>query len=148
MDFIWDLKGDFTQLLSIVPWESWARCCSAILDNPTLRATLEDAKFDLAIVDTGSNECGLALANALGLPVIGCWGFPSASLEFMFTAASMPPSHVPAFTGMGHEMTFPERVLNFLSHSLMRVVMLYHFWVTDGLIRSFIPNSPSCAEVK
>ena len=36
---------------------------------------LRARQFDVALVDIISNECGLALAAALKLPVVGFWGF-------------------------------------------------------------------------
>lgn len=36
---------------------------------------LEMEKFDVALVDLVVNECGLALAYHLGVPVVGYWAF-------------------------------------------------------------------------
>lgn len=36
---------------------------------------LETEKFDVALVDLVVNECGLALAYHLGVPVVGYWAF-------------------------------------------------------------------------
>ena len=49
--------------------------CQMILQDKTLFNQLNSSKFDLAIVDLIANECSLALARALGLPVATFWGF-------------------------------------------------------------------------
>ena len=36
---------------------------------------LVEQKFDVALVDLVVNECGLALAYHLGVPVVGYWAF-------------------------------------------------------------------------
>ena len=40
-----------------------------------LITTLSLKKFDVAVVDLIANECGIALARGLGLPVASFWGF-------------------------------------------------------------------------
>ena len=52
--------------------------CELMLD-PELVGELQEQRFDLAIVDLMFNECGLALAHHLGLPVVGYWAFSFAS---------------------------------------------------------------------
>ena len=52
--------------------------CSQIL-KPSLVEELLDEKFDVAIIDLMFNECGLALANQLGVPSVGYWAFSFAS---------------------------------------------------------------------
>ena len=44
--------------------------CETILDED-LVTELEEDHFDLAIIDLMFNECGLALAHRLNLPVVG-----------------------------------------------------------------------------
>ena len=46
-----------------------------LLEDDTLFKQLNASKFDLALVDLIANECSLALARALGLPVATFWGF-------------------------------------------------------------------------
>ena len=52
--------------------------CSKIL-RPSLVEEFLDEKFDVAIVDLMFNECGLALANELGIPAVGYWAFSFSS---------------------------------------------------------------------
>ena len=51
--------------------------CETILDEE-LVTELEEDNYDIAIIDLMFNECGLALAHRLNLPVVGemlsfCW---------------------------------------------------------------------------
>ena len=46
-----------------------------LLSDQHLFEMLRARQFDVALVDIISNECGLALAAALKLPVVGFWGF-------------------------------------------------------------------------
>ena len=52
--------------------------CSKAL-RPSLVEEFLDEKFDVAIVDLMFNECGLALANELGVPAVGYWAFSFSS---------------------------------------------------------------------
>ena len=46
-----------------------------VLEDTKLMDSLAAQKFDLAIVDLIANECSLALARSLRLPVASYWGF-------------------------------------------------------------------------
>ena len=45
--------------------------CETILEEELI-TDLEEDQYDLAIIDLMFNECGLALAHRLNLPVVGC----------------------------------------------------------------------------
>ncbi|XP_069186025.1 UDP-glucuronosyltransferase 2B1 isoform X2 [Procambarus clarkii] len=49
--------------------------CLTLLGDRDLARRLRAANFTLAVVDIIGNECSLALAHALRLPVVGFWGF-------------------------------------------------------------------------
>ena len=86
--------------------------CEQLLSNEALKDRLRREKFDVAIVDLIYNECGLALANHLGLPSVAYWAFSFAGGEAELTTAALPASHVPTFLSMlTHEMNFFERAL-------------------------------------
>ena len=62
-----------------------------------------------------SNECSLALARSLGVPVVGYWGFSFHGGEVMYSSVFNPPSLVPGFfSGFSSKMNFFERVVNFV----------------------------------
>ena len=43
---------------------------------------MKKEKFDVALVDLVVNECGLALAHHLGVPVVGYWAFALSRIVF------------------------------------------------------------------
>lgn len=49
--------------------------CQRLLGDVELLKELEAGNFSVAVVDLMANECSLALAYRLGLPVVGYWGF-------------------------------------------------------------------------
>lgn len=50
--------------------------CSTLLGDESLLAALNASRFTVALVDVIANECSLAVAHLLELPVVGYWGFP------------------------------------------------------------------------
>ena len=94
-----------------------------ILEDRKLFNELKASKFDLAIVDLIANECSLALARALGLPVATFWGFGFQGGEVMHTSNWNPPSLVPAFmSGLDRHMNFWERCVN-MAYTLGHIVL-------------------------
>lgn len=69
-----------------------------------------------------SNECSLALAKTLNIPIVGYWGFSFHGGEVMYTSVFNPPSLIPGFfSGFSTKMSFVERIVNFvlyLGHDL------------------------------
>ena len=63
------------------PWSIIDAYCEQLFGNEKLMAQLRGTKFDVAIVDIVYNECGLALARDLGLPVVGYWAFSFSGCE-------------------------------------------------------------------
>ena len=84
--------------------------CRMILQDKTLLSELAREKYDLAIVDLIANECSVALARALGLPVASYWGFGYQGGEVLHTSNLNLPALVPAFmTGYSRNMNFQQR---------------------------------------
>lgn len=50
--------------------------CSTLLGDSALLAALNASQFTVAVVDLIANECSLAVAHRLNIPVVGYWGFP------------------------------------------------------------------------
>jgi len=115
--------------------------CQMILEDQTLFKQLKALEFDLAIVDLIANECSLALARALGLPVATFWGFGFQGGEVMHTSNWNPPSLVPAFmSGLDRHMNFWERCVN-MAYTLGHVVL--EDWQTgaaDVYIKKLFPE--------
>ena len=84
--------------------------CRMILQDKTLLTELARENYDLAIVDLIANECSVALARALGLPVASYWGFGYQGGEVLHTSNLNLPALVPAFmTGYSRNMNFQQR---------------------------------------
>jgi len=127
------------------PWNLVSSYCHFILSNETLKKELEAEHFNVAIVDLIYNECGLALAShVLKLPTMAYWAFSFSSGEAEFTTMATPPSHIPAFMSrLTDTMSFNERMWNSaIKFFFARPFMLYHTWVTDGVISRYYPQCP------
>ena len=102
----------------------------------------------VAIVDLLANECGLALANALKLPVAGFWGFNHIGAEVMYTSNFNPPSVVPAlYSGLSRQMRFDERVVNFLINIFERLLLMYQTSIVESYTRQNFPDLPSIPQM-
>ena len=49
--------------------------CDRMLGDTNLLYKLRREKYDVVLVDLHYNECAMALAHELGVPVVGFWGF-------------------------------------------------------------------------
>ena len=102
----------------------------------------------VAIVDLLANECGLALANALKLPIAGFWGFNHIGAEVMYTSNFNPPSVVPAlYSGLSRQMRFDERVINFLINIFERLLLMYQTSIVESYTRQHFPHLPSIPQM-
>lgn len=122
--------------------------CSTLLGDHRLLADLRAANFTVALVDIISNECSLAMAHLLGLPVLGYWGFPIHGPEARRMGMLHSPSFVPAMmTEHSSQMTFFERVKNVVVAVLEEALITYHFHVIDGWIKLLQPSCPPAASL-
>lgn len=122
--------------------------CEAILGDEGLKSRLRSANFSLALVDIIANECSLALAFDLNLPVVGFWGFSFQGAESRAAGVFQSPALVPNFLSeVGATMTFTERVWNTLVMLAETAIITYHFTVTDGHIKRLLPSSPTSREL-
>lgn len=104
--------------------------------------------YFVAIVDLLANECGLALAKALDLPVAGFWGFNHIGAEVMYTSNFNPPSVVPAlYSGLSRQMRFDERVLNFLINIFERLLLMYQTSIVESCKKQYFPHLPSIPQM-
>jgi hypothetical protein len=129
--------------LGLKPWTLVDTFCDTILGNKNLIELLNRDHFNVAVVDLIYNECGLALAGHLGVPSVGYWAFSLTSGEADLTAASTPPSHVPAFmSALSDQMTFSERTVNTFWKMGSLALMWSHCLRCDWTIQKHLPNSP------
>lgn len=59
--------------------------CHTLYNSQTVARILNETQFDLVIVDFIANECSLALAASLDVPMVGFWGFSFHGGEVAFT---------------------------------------------------------------
>ena len=67
-----DVDAAFTPPPATASRPAWLQ---DLLSDRQLFEQLRGRRFDVALVDIIANECGLVLAAALRLPVVGFWGF-------------------------------------------------------------------------
>lgn len=117
--------------------------CDDLLSNKELINQLSEEKYDVAIIDILYNECGLALLHHLKVPSVGYWAFPFSSGEADWTTAFLPSSHIPAFMSrLTHEMTFVERIYNFLMKLGSHFVVWLQCWNINQSLQKYLPGSP------
>ena len=86
--------------------------CKMVLEDAALIRQLAAQQFDLAIVDLIANECSVALARVLKLPVASYWGFGFQGGEAIHTSNLNLPSIVPSFmSGYSRNMNFFQRCM-------------------------------------
>ncbi len=83
------------------------------------------------IVDAIANECSLAFARSLNIPVVAYWGFSFHGGEVMYTSVFNPPSIIPGFfSGYSQNMNLWQRTANFalnIGHRLFMMDQATHF---------------------
>ena len=93
------------------------------------------------IVDLIANECSLALAKSLQIPIVGYWGFSFHGGEVMYSSVFNPPSVVPGFfSGFTSKMDFLERVTNFVLYIGHRLFMMKQAGTAEKYIREKYPE--------
>ncbi|XP_076042323.1 UDP-glucuronosyltransferase 2B15-like [Oratosquilla oratoria] len=132
--------------ITAVPWDGLATgkaVCAALLSHEPLKEDLRQHHFDVAVVELMYNECGLALAQAHGIPVVGFWPLFFAGGQPQYTSAFNAPSVVPTLlSGVPDSMTFAQRLLNFALYLAGKVIMQIYFHTISSTIVHFLPESP------
>ncbi|XP_023346393.1 UDP-glucuronosyltransferase 2C1 isoform X2 [Eurytemora carolleeae] len=115
--------------------------CKMMLEDKRLLETLNATRFDVAIVDLIANECGLAFARVLGLPVASFWGFGYQGGEVRYTSSWNPASLVPSFmSGLGRNMNFWQRNKNLLYYFGHAVLQYWQASTADVYIKKNYPD--------
>uniref|UniRef100_A0A667YMF4 UDP-glucuronosyltransferase n=1 Tax=Myripristis murdjan TaxID=586833 RepID=A0A667YMF4_9TELE len=105
-----------------------------IFEDTAMMQTFQDAKYDVVLTDPTAGG-GVLLAHRLGLPLIlnVRW---TVEGEGHFSIAPSPLSYVPLpGTELTDEMTFPQRIKNFLHFFLMRLQIAY---IADPNYKPFV----------
>ncbi|CAB4066253.1 UGT [Lepeophtheirus salmonis] len=109
-----------------------------------MKKVLDSGNFELAIVDIIANECGLAMAKSLGIPVVGFWMFSFQGGETLRSPVFNPPSIVPSFLSSlpPKKWNFLERVYNFIVHLTHRALLAIQESIANDFIKERYPNLP------
>ncbi|KAF2350890.1 UDP-glucuronosyl/UDP-glucosyltransferase [Trinorchestia longiramus] len=147
MSEMWE-DGTSLMALPLAGYSVMSAYCHQLLSDLHLRAVLFNSSFQLALVDLIYNECGLALAHHLGLPVVGYWAFSFAGGEPQYTTAFNPPAATPLILShLSDRMTFFGRVWNHVLLLCNEIVMQVTFWTANQHIRKHFPTCPSPQEL-
>jgi hypothetical protein len=88
-----------------------------------------------------TNECGLALARSLSIPIAGYWGYSFQGVEVMYTSVFNPPSVIPAhLSGYTSTMNFYERVVNFILYIAHYLYMFEQVSFSEMHIKKRFPK--------
>ncbi|XP_032211124.1 UDP-glucuronosyltransferase 1-6-like isoform X4 [Mustela erminea] len=103
---------------SMIVIDMYFTACQSLLEDTATLSVLRESKFDALFTDPAL-PCGVILAEYLGLPSVYLFrGFP-CSLEHTMSRSPNPVSHIPrCYTQFSDQMTFPQRVANYLVNYL------------------------------
>ncbi|XP_065341949.1 UDP-glucuronosyltransferase 2B4-like [Cloeon dipterum] len=123
--------------------------CDTLLRDVRLRRRLRQVGFHVALVDLLSNECGLALAHALGVPAVAYWALPATGGEATFSAGmSSPSGAVPAFMSTYSDaMNVLQRGVNLFYAAMNQLLMRFQFFLADRSIQRHLPGSPDSQQL-
>ncbi|XP_076047795.1 UDP-glucuronosyltransferase 2B33-like [Oratosquilla oratoria] len=122
--------------------------CKTLLSQRSLLDYISRERFNVAIVDLLYNECSLLVAHVNEVPVIGYWGMSFTGLETGLTAAFNAPSSIPSILSRNsHEMTFMQRMHNFIYYFISKAVMQYLSSTFIPHMRRFQPDCPTSSEL-
>ena len=131
MQDVW-LMGDSIQIypkFAMAFLEMVLAACNAQM-SPLLYEQLSQQVYDVALVDLITNECGLALASRLGVPVVG-WAIDPTVGALDFSTITSLPSHTPVIsTALPAQMSFLQRTYNL---SLKAAGLLWHYYWTSRI---------------
>lgn len=122
-EIMWRMKEDMEVFTNMSK-----QTCDALVMNPVLIAKLEQAKFDVLIADPLSVG-GELVAEILAIPFVYSFRFSFGNVvERLCGGLPAPPSYVPASTtGLTDQMSFVERLQNFLFYFYMDLFSLKFF---------------------
>ncbi|XP_046512512.1 UDP-glucuronosyltransferase 2C1-like [Equus quagga] len=105
------------------------RVCDTVITNTELLSRLQAAKFDICVADPLS-FCGELLAELLNIPFIYSFRFSVGNaVERLCGGLPTPSSYVPgSTTGLTDNMTFVQRLENWLLHVMSDVMYLYYLF--------------------
>nr|CAD7424363.1 unnamed protein product [Timema monikensis] len=120
--------------------------CDTLLGDSELLTRLKRQNIRLAVIDLFTNECGLAFAYQLGIPLVGYWALPLNGGEADYAAGmaltSFSPISPSFMSGLTDDMNFYQRMKNALYKLLGTIVMRLQMFITNNLIQKYFPGTP------
>ena len=148
VELLW-AKGHNPHYLPLDAFKMTEALCRTLFENQELIKVLRAEKFDLAIVDVISNECGLALAYQIRIhSTVAYWALFPVSGEMDYIGSFSPPSTVPSFLSrLTEQMSFTERMYNTYLRIGGILVMEYQLYLTHKYIQEYFPRTPHPKEL-
>lgn len=118
---IWNVYRDFSGLI-----EMSERLCRSLLKSEALSNVLtihKENPFDLVLIELFATDCPLGIASEMNLTTIGI--SPCALMPWHYTRFNLMdfPSFIPTENSpFATQMTFWERIVNFLTGKVMKIL--------------------------
>lgn len=121
-----------------------------LMKNEEFKKIIESRAADLIIVDAILNDFVLPIVDHFKVPFI--FFCPSSGVHWVINAANAPQEYATVPTGLGdnhNEMTFMERLVNFLSGEVFLVLQKHFiFKMLDDYAKKDFPGSRPIAEIE
>ncbi|XP_059092705.1 UDP-glucosyltransferase 2-like isoform X2 [Tigriopus californicus] len=144
---LWNRGADLTTLPRDLFCLAGVHCQSLFYDPDVIRL-FNETRFDLAIVDLIANECGVALAKSVHVPIVTFWGFSFQGGEVALTSNFNNPAIVPTFfSALGIRMNFLERTYNFVLSMIHYGFEVRQANIAQGFISERFPDLPPVGQM-
>nr|XP_015214909.1 PREDICTED: UDP-glucuronosyltransferase 1-6-like [Lepisosteus oculatus] len=121
--------------------------CESFFYNQELMQDLKEQEFDAVLTDPVL-PCGVIVAEYLSVPSIYMLRGIPCSLDFRATQCPRPPSFVPTFfTKFSDQMTFTQRIVNFLINLLEPLLCKFLFSAYDDMASSLLQRDVTVEEI-
>nr|CAD7571088.1 unnamed protein product [Timema californicum] len=145
LDVLWE-HGHLPHKIPPDAFRTMIALCDTLLGDSVLLTRLKRQNIRLAVIDLFTNECGLAFAYQLGIPVVGYWALPLNGGEADYAAGmaltSFSPISPSFMSGLTDDMNFYQRMKNALYKLLGTIVMRLQMFITNNLIQKHFPGTP------
>ncbi|XP_037961145.1 UDP-glycosyltransferase UGT5-like [Teleopsis dalmanni] len=139
----------FVEFFMLNQWGQEA--CNFTLKSEALGQVLrQKTPYDVIIIEQFNTDCMMGVAHMLKAPVIALSSCALMPWHYERTGSPIIPSHIPAlFLGVSEEMSFPERLANWITFHGMKLLYTYvTIPSTDKLLQNkFGHDMPSVSEL-
>lgn len=124
--------------------------CRILFENENVQNLWEThVNFDLVIVEQFNSDCGLALAHALGAPVIGITSHVLLPWHYNRFGVPYNPSYVPFdFVDAGTKPTFMQRLTRYFFYHQINIIYTYVTQVIEqSIVQEFLSDTPPLSDL-